>query len=211
MNFRGQMVRCADARWSPAMTFAREIGLTELLDTVENDSSTAAEILPQVYGRLRALAQQYLRAERRDHTLQATAVVHEAYARLVGHGDVNWDSPVHFFAAASEAMRRVLVDHARGRGRLKRGGDRKRLELGDVAISATEAPDEFLLLDEAIQRLAERDAAMADVVRLRYFVGLEIAETAQVLGISAPTVKRRWQWARTWLYREMSRGGADHD
>ncbi len=184
--------------------------IIQLLDAAESNPASAPELLSQVYAQLRALAQSYLRAERPDHTLQATAVVHEAYVRLVGGGRVNWDSPAEFFAAAAEAMRRVLIDHARARGRLKRGGGRQRLALTDLAITAPDDPDEFLRLDESIHRLAENEPAMAEVVRLRFFVGLEIEETAQVLGVSAPTVKRRWQWARTWLYREMSRETFDY-
>lgn len=182
-----------------------EPSISCLLDAAQRDPASAPNLLSKVYGHLRALAQSYLRAERPDHTLQATAIVHEAYLRLVGGGAVNWDSPSQFFAAAAEAMRRVLVDHARARGRLKRGGGRQRLELVDTPVSMPEDPDEFLALDAAIQRLAAIEPAMAEVVRLRFFVGLEIEETAQVLGVSAPTVKRRWQWARTWLYREAQR------
>ncbi len=176
--------------------------ISQLLDLAQRDPLSAPNLLSQVYAQLRALAQSYLRAERPDHTLQATAVVHEAYLRLVGSGHIDWASPGQFFAAAAEAMRRVLIDHARARGRLKRGGGRQRLELTDVPVAMPEDPDEFLRLDAAIQRLAAAQPEMAQVVRLRFFVGLEIEDTAKVLGISAPTVKRRWQWARTWLYRE---------
>ncbi len=188
-----------------------ETSIAQLLDAAQSNPASAPELLSQVYAQLRALAQSYLRAERREHTLQATAVVHEAYIRLVGSGHVKWDSPIQFFTAAAEAMRRVLIDHARARGRIKRGGGRKRVELMDIPASPLQDADSLLALDEAIQRLAAREPAMAEVVRLRFFVGLEIEETARVLGVSAPTVKRRWQWARTWLYREISHEGSAHD
>lgn len=182
--------------------------IVQLLDEAERDPTSAPIVLAQVYSELRTLARSYLRAERPDHTLQATALVHEAYLRLMGKGDIQWNSPMHFFAAASEAMRRVLIDHAKARGRLKRGGDRQRSELPDLAIVMPDDPGEFLKLDAAIERLSEIEPKIAQVVRLRYFVGLEIEEITKVIEVSAPTVKRRWQWARAWLYREMSRTDA---
>lgn len=182
--------------------------IVQLLDEAERDPASAPLVLSQVYCELRTLARSYLRAERPEHTLQATALVHEAYLRLLGKGDIQWNSPMHFFAAASEAMRRVLIDHARARGRLKRGGALQRSELPDVAITMPEDPDEFLKLDAAIERLSEIEPMIAHVVRLRYFVGLEIDEITKVIEVSTPTVKRRWQWARAWLYREMSRADA---
>jgi RNA polymerase sigma factor (TIGR02999 family) len=193
------------------MAGASHTTIVELLDAAQRDPVSAPDLLCQVYAQLRALAQSYLRAECPDHTLQATAVVHEAYLRLVGSGEVDWNTPAHFFAAAAEAMRRVLIDHARARGRLKRGGGRQRLELMDVPVSMPQDPEEFLQLDAAIQRLAAVQPEMAHVVRLRFFVGLEIEEAAKVLGVSAPTVKRRWQWARTWLYRETRGTDPVHD
>lgn len=184
------------------MSKQEETTIVQLLDAAERDPLSAPDLLQQVYSQLRGLAGSYLRSERPDHTLQATAVVHEAYLRIVGSGPVNWDSPSQFFAAVAEAMRRVLIDHARARSRLKRGGGRQRMELVDIPVSMPDDPEQFLQLDAAIQRLAEMEPEIAKVVRLRFFVGLEIEETAKVLGTSAPTVKRRWQWARTWLYRE---------
>jgi RNA polymerase sigma factor (TIGR02999 family) len=177
--------------------------IIQLLDEARRDPVSAPELLAQVYAQLRALAQSYLRAERRDQTLQATAVVHEAYMRLVGSGNVDWDSPAQFFSAAATAMRSVLIDHARARSRLKRGGDRKRMPLTDPSVQAPEDPYDFFRLDNAIQRLAMIEPDMAQVVQLRFFVGFDIAETAKAIGVSAPTVKRRWQLARAWLFREL--------
>ncbi len=176
-----------------------------LLDAAKNDPEAAPKLLSDAYAQLRALAQSYLRAERRDHTLQATALVHEAYLRLVGSEIINWESPGEFFAAAAETMRRVLIDHARAHGRLKRGGGRQRMELSDFPLVVPGDPDDFLRLDLAIDSLAKIEPDTAKVVRLRFFVGLDVEETARVLGVSARTVKRRWLWARTWLHREMSR------
>lgn len=188
----------------------REDTLVELIDAARGDPASAPELLPRVYAQLRAQAQCYLRAERRDHTLQATALVHEAYMRLVGNDQVNWDSPVEFCMAVAETMRRVLIDHARTRSRLKRGGGWQKLELADLPLSAPDDPDKYLRLDDAIERLSTIEPRMAQVVRLRFFVGLGIEETARVLGISTPTVKRRWQWARAWLYSETLRQSDDN-
>lgn len=183
-----------------------QISIAQLIDAAQRDPNSAPERFEQVYGQLRALAQSYLRAERPSHTLQATAVVHEAYLRLVGAGNVNWDNPGQFFAAAAETMRRVLIDYARARGRVKRGGNVQRVETVNLPPSVPVDPDDFLRLDAAIEKLAIDEPDMAQVVRLRFFVGLDIEDTARALGISTPTVKRRWQWARTWLYRETKRG-----
>jgi len=180
-----------------------------LLDAAQRDPTSAPELLAQVYSQLRALAQRYLRAEQPAQTLQATAVVHEAYMRLVGGKAIEWDSPAQFFAAA--AMRSVLIDHARARGRFKRGGDRKRVAFAEPSVRAPDDPDDFLKLDDAIQKLSLIDADMAQVVRLRFFVGFDIAETAKAMEVSTPTVKRRWQLARAWLFRELDRKGALND
>ena len=175
-------------------------------DIQEGDAAAAADLLPLVYEQLRAIAGQRMKGERTDHTLQATALVHEAYARLVGNDEIEWDGRAHFFVAAAEAMRRILVEHARARASLKRGGpaaDRRRVPLSVVDLAKTDNFEQILILDEALCRLSETSQQMADVVRLRFFAGLSIDETAKVLGISTPTVKRRWAWARAWLYREM--------
>lgn len=169
-------------------------------------AGAAADLLPLVYEQLRAIAGQRMSNERPDHTLQATALVHEAYARLVGNDEIEWDGRGHFFVAAAEAMRRILVEHARARASLKRGGpvaDRRRVPLSVVDLAKSDNFEEILILDEALCRLSEESQPMADVIRLRFFAGLSIEETANALGISTPTVKRRWAWARAWLYREM--------
>lgn len=175
-------------------------------DIQEGDTGAAADLLPLVYEQLRAIAHQRMREERADHTLQATALVHEAYARLVGNEEISWDGRGHFFVAAAEAMRRVLVEHARARACQKRGGpgrDRRRVPLSVVDLAQSDDFEEILILDEALCRLTEMSPQMGDVVRLRFFAGLSIEETAKALGISTPTVKRRWTWARAWLFREM--------
>ncbi|MBI1827193.1 MAG: sigma-70 family RNA polymerase sigma factor [Planctomycetes bacterium] len=184
-----------------------QTSIVQLLDAAQSDPISAPELLGQVYSQLRALAQTYLRSERPNHTLQATAVVHEAYMRLVGSGNMSWETPAHFFAAVAETMRRVLIDYARARGRLKRGGKMQRMDIPDMPLFAPDDPEELMRLDSAIERLAAAEPEMAQVVRLRFFVGLDIDETAKALGVSAPTVKRRWQWVRTWLYREPIRSG----
>lgn len=175
-------------------------------DIQEGEPAAAADLLPLVYEQLRAIARQRMSNERTDHTLQATALVHEAYARLVGNDEITWDGRGHFFIAAAEAMRRILVEHGRARARQKRGGpaaDRRRVPLSVVDLAKSENLEEILILDEALCRLSEMSPRMADVVRMRFFAGLSIEETAKALAISTPTVKRRWTWARAWLYREM--------
>jgi RNA polymerase sigma factor (TIGR02999 family) len=170
--------------------------------------AAADELLPLVYQQLRAVAQQQMGGERPDHTLQATALVHEAYARLVGNDELEWAGRGHFYAAAAEAMRRILVEHARARARVKRGGpgiDGRRVPLSVVSLAEDQNPQEILTLDETFRRLEERAPEMADVVRLRFYAGLSGEQTALALGVSPATVKRRWTWARSWLYREMKR------
>ncbi|MCK5943892.1 MAG: sigma-70 family RNA polymerase sigma factor [Planctomycetes bacterium] len=174
-----------------------------LLDDGRSSEERAELLLPLVYEQLRAAAQGILRSERADHTLQPTALVHEAFLKLVGPRDVPWQNRAHFFAAAAEAMRRILVDHARKKAALRRGGPdarRAAIDLGGLPDPASEEQSAgFLVLDEAIQRFAKVDPAAAEVVRLRYFAGLSVDETAKALGVSAPTVKRAWAFARGWL------------
>ncbi len=159
-------------------------------------------LLPLVYDRLRAIAAQRMAGERAGHTLDATGLVHEAYLKLV-QGPVGWQGKAHFYAAAAEAMRRILVDHARGRGREKRGAGRVRLPLDVVDLASREDPSEILSVDEAVRRLEERDPRMAEIVKLRFFAGLSDAETAQALGIADRTVRREWTLARAFLQREL--------
>ncbi len=160
----------------------------------------AAELLPIVYAQLRALAQQHMNGERSEHTLQATALVHEAYLRLIDDKATHWANRAHFYAAAAEAMRRILIDHARAKNAVKRGpGRRLSLHLGGLDLADEKSFADAVILDDAISRLEREDARAANVVRLRFFAGLSIDETAAVVGVSSPTVKRDWEFARAWL------------
>jgi RNA polymerase sigma factor (TIGR02999 family) len=181
--------------------------VTRILGAIEQGDPQAAEqLLPLVYDELRKLAAQRLAGEGPSHTLEPTALVHEAYLKLVGpDAQRPWNGRVHFFAAAAEAMRRILIDHARRKHRTRRGGGRKRVELQDVdAVAASEA-DELLALDEALTQLAAADARKAELVRLRYFAGLTLEQAADLLGISRATAARHWAFARAWLYDAMTR------
>ena len=158
------------------------------------------KLFPAVYAELRAAARAQLRHERSDHTLQATALVHEAYLRLLRGAYPSWNDRQHFFRAAAEAMRRILVEHARRRARVKRGGNPVRITLADVASLTEQDPLDVLALDAAIRRLEEQDPTAADIVRLRFFAGLSVEETAAMLELSERTVKREWAFARAWLF-----------
>lgn len=176
--------------------------VTRILSAIEEGDSQAAEqLLPLVYDELRKLAAQKMVNEKPGQTLQATALVHEAYVRLVGvDKSQHWDSRGHFFAAAAEAMRRILVDRARDKGRMKRGGHLQRLDFDKIEI-AVETPDEDLLaLDEAIERLAEESQECADLVKMRFFAGLSVEEAGTAMGISTRTAKRHSAYARAWLF-----------
>jgi len=182
------------------MTSSRRGDITRILQADGLDRAEALDrLLPLVYDELRALARARLRAERPGHTLQATALVHEAYLRLVGEESPPWGGRAHFFHAAAEAMRRILIEHARSRGRVKRGGGRVRVDLEDDHVAEWPDPDELLAVDEAIRRLEEVDGRAADVVRLRYFAGLSVEETAGALQLSERTVMREWAYAKAWL------------
>ncbi len=181
--------------------------LTLLLQEAAAGNGDAAEkLLPLIYEQLRAIAQQRMSGERGGHTLQATALVHEAYLKLMGNADAAWASRAHFFHAAAQAMRRILIEHARQRGRLKRGGEFKRQSLERVDLAVEEDPESILALDAAICRLEEKDERAARIVKLRFFAGLSIEETAEAVGLSERTVKREWTYARAWLYRALSDG-----
>jgi RNA polymerase sigma factor (TIGR02999 family) len=182
--------------------------VTRILSAIEQGDPTAAEqLLPLVYDELRKLAAQRLAQEAPGQTLQATALVHEAYLRLVDVEQAqHWNSRGHFFAAAAEAMRRILIDSARRRRRPKHGGDRRRVAL-DEALSVSEPREDLLALDEALGRLAAEDPAKAELVKLRYFAGLSLAEAAGCLNISPATAKRRWTVARAWLFDALSEAG----
>lgn len=165
----------------------------------------ASELLPLIYDELRRLAAKKLAQEMPGQTLQATALVHEAYLRLVGQGDEQcWDHRGHFFAAAAEAMRRILVENVRRKRSLKRGGGLEREALDVVELSAPEPVEDLLALDEALNKLAMKDPVKAELVKLRYFAGMTIEEAAAALGISNATAKRYWTYTRTWLYYEIT-------
>jgi RNA polymerase sigma factor (TIGR02999 family) len=185
--------------------------VTHILDAIERGDPTAAEqLLPLVYDELRRLAALKLAREAPGLTLQATALVHEAYLRLVGTDQAHgWDSRGHFFAAAAEAMRRILVENARRRKRQKRGGGRARAELLEADLAVLEPPNEVLAIDEALVRLAAEDPQAAELVKLRYFAGLSTEEAAQALGLSRATAYRHWAYARAWVRCEVL-GEPDH-
>ncbi len=171
------------------------------------DLEAREKLMPQVYEELRRRAAAYLRRERADHTLQPTALVHEAYLRLVGQERVVWQNRAHFYGVAAQMMRRILVDHARGHRRGKRSGAAVRVTLSDVRVGRTEPPDcELLLLDQALNELAAIDPQQAQIVELRYFGGLTEDEVANVLTVSRSTVTRRWHIAKGWLYRRITTG-----
>jgi RNA polymerase sigma factor (TIGR02999 family) len=179
--------------------------VTRILSAIEaGDPQAAEQLLPLVYDELRKLAAHRLAQEKAGQTLQATALVHEAYLRLVDMDKTpQWNSRGHFFAAAAEAMRRILVEQARKRDRRKRGGDRQRLDLDALQLSVGEACDDLLALDEALTEFAQKHPDKAALVELRYFAGLTVAEAAEALGISTSTADRHWTYARAWLYRRI--------
>jgi len=181
--------------------------VTQLLDAAAaGDPKAADELLPLVYGELRRLAAARLAGEAPGQSLEATALVHEAYLRLVGiEQPQNWNGRGHFFAAAAEAMRRILVECARRKGRERHGGGRQRVDLDAAAPSlAAEPPDDLLDVDEALTRLEAVDRTAAQLVKLRFFAGLSMTEAADALGLTLRTAERNWTYARTWLYRELS-------
>ena len=178
--------------------------VTRILAAVgDGDHQASDKLLPLVYAELRKLAAQRMAHEPPGQTLSATALVHEAYLRLVGHGPVEWNSRGHFFAAAAEAMRRILIERARQRGQAKRGGGRGRIPLSVAQVASDEHAVDVLALDEALGRMKKEHERMSQVVMLRFFAGLSVDDTAQALGISDMTVKRDWACARAWLYDEL--------
>jgi RNA polymerase sigma factor (TIGR02999 family) len=186
--------------------------VTELLNAIEQgDPNAASQLLPLVYDELRRLAAQKLAGEAPGQTLQATALVHEAYLRLAGKGAEHpWNGRGHFFAAAAEAMRRILVESARRKKGLKHGGDRSRQELDEALLIVPEPREDLLALDAALSKLAVGHRRAADLVQLRYFAGLTLPEAAQALGISPRTAGRLWTYARAWLRREVEGGRGEH-
>jgi RNA polymerase sigma factor (TIGR02999 family) len=181
--------------------------VTRILNAIERgDAKATDELLPLVYEELRLLAAQKLSHEPPGQTLQATALVHEAYLRLVGDESRSWENRGHFFAAAAEAMRRILIEHARQRKAAKRGGDQERVELSELIPSDERgtALDEIMALDEALQKLEKKDKLKGDLVKLRFYAGLTIEQSAKSLGISLTAAKTHWAYARAWLLREVS-------
>jgi RNA polymerase sigma factor (TIGR02999 family) len=180
--------------------------VTQILSRIESgDPSASEQLLPLVYDELRKLAAARLTHEKPGQTLVATALVHEAYIRLVdGQATQGWNSRGHFFAAAAEAMRRILIENARGKRRTKRGGNRRRIELDEACLSSDAPSDDVLALNEALERLAVESPARAELVKLRYFAGLTIDEAAGAMNISLATAKRYWTYSRAWLYHALA-------
>jgi RNA polymerase sigma factor (TIGR02999 family) len=178
---------------------SREV--TQILRDLGDSPEAAEALLPLVYEQLRAIAQKRMAGERAGHTLEATALVHEAYMRLLGNENIAWQSRGHFFGAAAESMRRILIDHARKKGSQKRGGGRKALAISVVDLATEHDPDDILALDEAITTLGAEDPRAAEVVRLRFYAGLSVEETAEAMGVSERTVMREWAYARARLYQ----------
>jgi RNA polymerase sigma factor (TIGR02999 family) len=184
---------------------AERTDVTQWLNQLADGGGAGVDrLLPLIYDELRRLAESRLRQERPDHTLQATALVHEAYLKLVDQTNVTWQNRSHFVAVAGQAIRRILVDHARSRGRLKRGRGGRGLSLDDVLTLAADAPGaDLLALDEALQKLARAHPKKARVVEMRFFAGMTVDEVSSVLGVASRTVERYWEFARAWLYREL--------
>jgi RNA polymerase sigma factor (TIGR02999 family) len=180
-------------------------GVTHILRQIDSGDPSAAErLLPLVYDELRKLAAARLNREQPGQTLQATALVHEAYLRLVDQPEATrWDGRGHFFAAAAEAMRRILIEQARSKGSGKHGGGRRRLEIDAVDMAVQAPPDQFLAIDDALQKLERDDPAVFRLVQLRYFAGLNVEQVAAALGISVATAYRQWNYARAWLHDEL--------
>jgi len=179
--------------------------VTRILNAIEGGDTRAADkLLPLVYEELRLLAAQKMAQEKPGQTLQATALVHEAYLRLVSAEARNWSGRSHFFAAAAEAMRRILVDNARRKQRLKRGGGQQKVDLNDAELAVEGPSDDLVALDEALVKLGEIDKVKADLVKLRYFAGLTLEQAAGVLKLPERTAKRYWAHARAWLYRQVT-------
>jgi RNA polymerase sigma factor (TIGR02999 family) len=184
--------------------------VTQLLAALQNGRSDAAsQLIPLVYEELHRLARQQMRRERPDHTLQATALLHEAYLRLVNQPERTWQNRTHFIAIAAQVMRRILVDHGRARRTAKRDGMLRRVALNEPLLITRDQPEELLALNDALERLAQLDARQSRVVELRYFGGLTVDETAAALGTSPRTVKREWRVARAWLHREVQKNRGD--
>jgi len=180
--------------------------VTRILEAAQQgDPSAADQLLPLVYKELRRLAAHKMASESAGHTLQPTALVHEAYLRLVGNADQKWNGRAHFFGAAAEAMRRILIENARRKRAARHGGGQVRLDIQEIEIAADAKDDELMAVSDALEKLAARDKQKAELVKLRYFVGLTTEEAAEVLGVSVPTADRWWNFSRAWLFEEIER------
>jgi RNA polymerase sigma-70 factor, ECF subfamily len=183
-----------------------ETNITQLLLKFSDDREAAAnELLPLIYDELKRIAANYLRRERSDHTLQPTALVHEAYLKMVDITQISWQNKAHFFGVAANQMRRILVDYARQHNAEKRGGEFHILTLNEEIDKAVEQSTDLIALDDALNELAKMDEVKAKIVELRYFGGLTVEETAEVLGVSAITIKRHWRMTKAWLYGQLSK------
>ena len=180
-----------------------------LVDWGNGNKAALDQLMPLVYKELRRLASQYLRRERHNHTLQSAALVNEAYLRLVDYSNLRWQDRAQFFGLAAQLMRRILIDHARSHHYAKRGGGAHRVSLDEAAVLSEERASELVALDDALTSLAAVDPRKSQVVELRFFGGLNIEETAEVLKLSSMTIQREWRWAKAFLYREMSNRGSD--
>jgi RNA polymerase sigma factor (TIGR02999 family) len=192
------------------MAFGPAADVTQLLvNWSKGDQAALDQLMPLVYGELRRLASSYLRRERSNHTLQSTALVHEAFMRLVHQPDVQWRNRAHFYAIAAQMIRRILVDYARSQHAEKRGSGAVKLELDEaMSVPQQQTGVDLLGLNDALERLAELDERQGRIVELRFFAGLSIGETAEVLHLSPASIKREWHTARAWLFREMTRTAA---
>jgi RNA polymerase sigma factor (TIGR02999 family) len=178
--------------------------VTVILDAIQKgDPKAAEELLPLVYEELRKLAASKLALQSSEQTLQPTALVHEAYLKLLGDGSHSWQDRRHFFAAAAEAMRHLLVDRARRKATLRHGGDWRRVDLEGVVVAAKATDDNILLINEALEKFSAHNATAAELVKLRFFAGLTFSQAARVLGLSERTAKRSWSYARAWLFKEI--------
>ncbi len=191
---------------APTTPGAANNQVTRVLERVRcGELSAASELLPLVYDELRRLAAAKMAHERPGQTLQPTALVHEAWLRLVGNEKQKWNGRAHFFGAAAEAMRRVLIENARRKAAARHGGGQARVDINQIQIATTAPDDELLAVSDALEKLAAHDSQMAELVKLRYFVGLTTEQSAEVLGISVRTAERWWSYSRAWLYQECER------
>lgn len=197
-----------DSQSSTGDVSKKEAGeVTRLLNALgQGDGNAADELTAAIYAALRRLAAAKMASERPGHTIQPTSLVHEAWLRLGGGKDQKWESRAHFFGAAAEAMRRILIENARRRQAARHGGGQQRFDVDEVEISAGTKDDELIEVNEVLEKFAALDPQKAELVKLRYFVGLTLEETAEVLGVSVPTVKRWWNYSRAWLRVEMAAG-----